>query len=398
MPAAVAGIFPVLSVVAPKAIVGLLVLAGLYGIVLAVRRGVWRDLFPLAPTVFMALALGWMFYRGLTTFDGRSGVGVGFKTLGLGISGFGAFWLFGTLSPDGKRRVHNGLIAGICIALAVFALIAAAYKLGGFVWIGADRENAMTVLNRPQMILAMVSVLAWTVLLDRKRRAGAAGLAVVTVSAFMLTPAYAAVLALIVGVMGIALGKVLKGAGLKALAAVLLTAILASPIAAPLLLQGTSSGAFSAEKAKLLAGMNSLDGSISHRLYIWTFATNRALERPYLGWGLDTSRRIPGGNKLISIGKETLPLHPHNAILQVWLELGLPGLVFLAGVVGFAVLAPLGGSAPPLARGLRAGTVLAVFAIANIAFGIWQSWWVSSIWLTAALVTTFPDKGKSYLS
>ena len=38
-----------------------------------------------------------------------------------------------------------------------------------------------------------------------------------------------------------------------------------------------------------------LPNSFIHRLLIWDFTLNRIAERPLFGWGLDTSRAIPGG-------------------------------------------------------------------------------------------------------
>ena len=73
--------------------------------------------------------------------------------------------------------------------------------------------------------------------------------------------------------------------------------------------------------------------SALHRLYIWDFAAERIAERPILGWGLDGSRRLPGGDAPVIIRRcdaalqpvgnvrvdgTVMPLHPHNAILQVW--------------------------------------------------------------------------------
>ena len=63
--------------------------------------------------------------------------------------------------------------------------------------------------------------------------------------------------------------------------------------------------------------------SAGHRLWIWSFAGDRIAERPLTGWGLDASRSIPGGKDPIRPGETWLPLHPHNASLQLWLELGI---------------------------------------------------------------------------
>src|SRR5262249_1513342 len=73
--------------------------------------------------------------------------------------------------------------------------------------------------------------------------------------------------------------------------------------------------------------------SLAHRRAIWAFAAARIAERPWLGWGLDSSRDIPGGHAAYSPGTEMLPLHPHDAAIQLWLELGVPGMLLGAAFV-----------------------------------------------------------------
>ena len=86
-----------------------------------------------------------------------------------------------------------------------------------------------------------------------------------------------------------------------------------------------------------------LPNSTTHRLLIWQFVTQRIFEKPFLGWGVNTARQIPGGgekytlkvdtpnNKKIVLFRESfLPLHPHNASLQIWLELGAVGAIIIA--------------------------------------------------------------------
>ena len=45
--------------------------------------------------------------------------------------------------------------------------------------------------------------------------------------------------------------------------------------------------------------------SAGHRLLIWSFTGNRIAEHPVLGWGLDSSRAIPGGGIVIRPPGET---------------------------------------------------------------------------------------------
>ncbi len=138
--------------------------------------------------------------------------------------------------------------------------------------------------------------------------------------------------------------------------------------------------------------------SAAERILIWRFVDRNIHARPILGWGLDASRRMPGGNEKVwvttcdappdapfpSINSEVLPLHPHNAVLQIWLELG-----------GAGVLATLFGLVASLGRFYRAhrgrsaaaltAMAAAALPVALISFGIWQEWWVSVLLLNAAL-------------
>jgi O-antigen ligase len=141
--------------------------------------------------------------------------------------------------------------------------------------------------------------------------------------------------------------------------------------------------------------------SALHRLYIWDFAAERIAERPILGWGLDAARRIPGGDSPVVIRRcdaalhqvgnvrvdgTVMPLHPHNAILQVWLELGGIGAILGLGTVltilGRAFTKPAWRRRRSLAA--FAGAALAGLSVALVSFGIWQEWFLSSLFMTAA--------------
>lgn len=143
--------------------------------------------------------------------------------------------------------------------------------------------------------------------------------------------------------------------------------------------------------------------SLHHRLTIWRFTAQHVLEKPLAGWGMDASRSIPGAEEERVIlpppntnarilYQQMLPLHPHNATLQIWLELGGIGAA-LALFLVLAVTSVLG-KAPPLRRALGLGQMAQVAVIASISFGIWQAWWLALIWLSVglALAATAPDE------
>ncbi len=82
-------------------------------------------------------------------------------------------------------------------------------------------------------------------------------------------------------------------------------------------------------------------------------------------------------------GAIMLPLHPHNASLQVWLELGVAGIaMYLAACL--MVLAWIA-RAPRFAGAFALGLFVTVFLISNVSFSLWRSTWVASMWFAAAM-------------
>jgi O-antigen ligase len=103
------------------------------------------------------------------------------------------------------------------------------------------------------------------------------------------------------------------------------------------------------------------------RLRIWSFVAER-MKGPLLrGAGLEASRTFPG----------VVPLHPHNAPLQLWYELGLPGA--LLGVLFWLWLWRRIGDCARRDRilGATAAAVATVYLIISaVSFGQWQEWWL----------------------
>lgn len=133
---------------------------------------------------------------------------------------------------------------------------------------------------------------------------------------------------------------------------------------------------------RVLAAFPDLGASGIHRLVVWDFAARRIAERPLTGWGLHASRLAPVGPELLREHAELMPLHPHSAPLQAWLELGFPGAAAFAALVVLA----LAGAArlDRVAQATAAAVTAAALGFASLSFGMWQNWWLATLVLAAA--------------
>jgi O-antigen ligase len=131
-----------------------------------------------------------------------------------------------------------------------------------------------------------------------------------------------------------------------------------------------------------------LPGSILHRTYIYDFVLNRIAERPLLGWGLGTSRVLPGGSDRVPDpnlkNREFLPLHPHNSVLQVWVELGVVGALGFAAIIWLVLTAIRRHAIDRSTAASLTAALTAYMTIGQFAFGIWSSWWIATGILAAA--------------
>lgn len=115
----------------------------------------------------------------------------------------------------------------------------------------------------------------------------------------------------------------------------------------------------------------------TYRLYIWDFAGNKALEKPIFGWGFDASRKVPVlSSDLFLGGKTPMPLHPHNNTMQIWLELGIVGLLLFIAFLT-SILYNIGNCTSRLYMSCGAGLFSTYFIIGQVGYGIWQNWWIA---------------------
>jgi len=126
-----------------------------------------------------------------------------------------------------------------------------------------------------------------------------------------------------------------------------------------------------------------LPHSAYHRLLIWNFTAEKALERPLTGWGFASSRALPGGKENLGMQMESLPLHPHNGVLQIWVELGAVGAL-LAALMCLSITKCLGRLQPGPDKAAGISLFTCAFVIICVSHGIWQGWWMAALFLSVA--------------
>lgn len=142
--------------------------------------------------------------------------------------------------------------------------------------------------------------------------------------------------------------------------------------------------------------------SAKHRLFIWNYSANKIIQKPFLGWGHNSSKqfKIPE-NEMIDyngISISPLPMHPHNNLLQILLEIGIIGLIaYLALIVKYLFLWSNLAHSSSNIKAAGYAWFACFFIISMISFNMWQGWWLCTyLWTGFMLCYAATYKGKSY--
>lgn len=233
-------------------------------------------------------------------------------------------------------------------------------------------------------LLAPVLAALWA--LGRPRLAWAMGAAWVMVMPFSYSEAARIGMLTLLG--GLVLARLAPRFGPRLMAAVLAAVILVAPPLTRLI----------PPPQETWDNYPNLKNSAHHRLTIWRFVGERIFEHPVIGWGLNSSKVMPGAEdervyqRSLPDGRQeifretNLPLHPHNVILQWWLELGAVGAALGGMVVASLLLLGARAMPDPWRRALAVAAVTGIMGIFVGAYGAWQSWWLSILSLAGMVL------------
>ena len=353
---------PLIAYVGSKAFAPVVALAGLAGVAVALRR---LRLTPIlialtALLVWALVSLAWSpihppahiaRYKDLEDFTALK--------LLIQLPLYLAFVIAaGRVSPAGARRA----LMGLAIGFAIVSVVVLFEALRGQTLYLQLRQATGEAAFRPDLarrnvaraVYPMALLLGPCLLVLSGRRWLAAALAALTFAAALLMNVDAPLVAVVAGAASWALVVYAGRIGTMALTGLAAAYV----ILAPLVIHFAGAGR--------LAAMGK--ASWGERARIWGFVSDRIFERPFRGWGLDASR----------VFADDVPLHPHDAALQLWLELGAVGAVLgaLVAVAAFYAVEPLR-RRDPQAAGAAAAAAAAYLVIGALSFGVWQEWWLA---------------------
>ncbi len=369
-------VLPVIGILAPRAVVALLLVAALLATLLvwrAERRLPW-------PSGRIGLALGilllWSVIASFWNFEPLRSLVLVARISCIFAAALLLQAILTKLERPARLYVGAWLAAGVTCGLGTLTLelmlnFPIVHALRGE---AITTDQATTFLNRGASAMALLCWPAAAVLWLR----GAKMAAVALIPATLIVLAFLNSLAAIAGVLGAALVVPIALAHRKAGRAVLVLATLGALLLSPL-----------AGRQLYDMGWQEADWmpmSAAHRVEIWHFYAERIAEKPVLGWGFDAARQMRRlSDAKEASGRSPAGLHPHNAPLQILLELGAVGALISLGIAWVLIqgLEARAGAA----RIMGQATYVSGLVLVCTAYGVWQNQWLAMLAATALTLT-----------
>ena len=369
---AFAALLPIVSVIAPKGTVVLLLLAA----ALAVPTHWWvHRRFPIPDlriSIALVLLVVWCAIASAWSDDSTRSLVLALRIAVILAAGMILLAISAALDDATRKRIGQWLIAGFGLSLALMAVeVGLDYPLLRS-FKEANAGNEAVWFNRGAVAMALIvwplAAYLWS------RGLGWKALVIpvlLGIASFFLESA-AATLGFVAGVVTVLLVLSHRKAGLVVTIAASVLVFVGMPFAAR---EMHSHGWHRADW---------LVGSAQHRVEIWNFSIQRIAEKPLLGWGFDGSRHMQALYPDASTtGRELSALHPHNAPLQIMLELGAVGAVIALALLGLVAVRL--GATPYGGRTFAQAFFVSALAIGSVTYGLWQNWWLALIVSVALL-------------
>lgn len=378
-------VLPVVAIIMPRALNVLPVLVALIALVLyRVYKGRWPE-FHLASFLWMAALVALM---ALTTLWSVDPAGSLDRTLKTAPVLFGGALLF-SLARNEKGEFFNAWFPFAFLTAGAVLLIEL-YAGAPFYHLAHERipgDVNLFYLNRGASLLMILAPLAVTCTLAATwKKQVKYGLYILylalIVAVLYRTDSQSAQLAVIVGLAIYFFFPVKTRSAWIAAAVCLGLGILAAPWMAQYMFQVVPAYAENSSLAERGSGLQ--------RLEVWDFIARRALERPLYGHGVEATRAITDFDSAMLYHHTREAMHPHNFVLQLWIEFGIWGPLF-ATVFFASVLRGAQKLEPVYARAAYAVFFTAI-SVAATGYGLWQGMWIGAFGMMFAFCAVAANK------
>lgn len=376
---------PILAVIAPRALGTLPLVLGALGLIFysVQTKGVHLS----KNTIIWIISL--LALSGLGILNSPHpdiALNAGIKIWAFTLAGIGLFKGIPLVPQEAKQKVLNtlpwSLACSIVLMLFEHYLNYPIYRLAR--GLEATDKVATHVLNYAAVLHAIWLFPAlYSLRLHKHKIQLRAGLISLTLlSSLLIYSSQAALLGLCLGlvIFGLTYYKATPVIRLIFIGIAVLT--LSAPILAPLLYQN---------QPEFIQGFQT--AAVPQRIVIWNASAIEAMESPVTGHGfLATQTRGSSFLEHTTDYPWKRVLHPHNFALQIWIELGLIGILFFLTALFFTYRRL--STSPRALQAYIASTFASIIAIGGVSYSLWQTWWMGTI-LSIALLIHFIQESKS---
>lgn len=279
------------------------------------------------------------------------------------------------LTPVAKTRAAAG-VAWASVAMLVLLLFEAATnaRIRQLLPPEEDVVRDVIALGRGTLLLVLLVWPARRILAIQMKRplVGLALIALTLIPAVKFTILTNAVM-LMAGAFGILLAWIFQNRAVTLIFAAALALVWATPLAAIIM---------PLESLVAMGTEWELPASWIQRFYIWERAGNEVLANP-LGGGVGYARYLSYAREMVpvyGVPLGTMPVHPHNLFLHVWLDLGVVGAISLSGII----VAGYAGARRAVATGGGAvicAIIASLLVTAMTEWSVWQVWRFAAVWI-----------------
>jgi O-antigen ligase len=121
----------------------------------------------------------------------------------------------------------------------------------------------------------------------------------------------------------------------------------------------------------------------AERLEIWSAISERITESPIAGWGYNAARVLEMPIARVYF-HDPIVAHPHNFVMQIWLETGAIGAV-LACIIFTLLWHRIEQEANLSVRRLYFTSLSSTLGFALVGWNMWQTWWMITLFIIGFL-------------